>query len=182
MTFDSSINKAQKDIQTTLPNGQRTEKFISGVSINGPVTHVDHRGRLFEIWSGNQHFWKDPVVYCYMFSIKKNCAKGWGLHLEKDDRYTLIKGECCTVLYDPRRNSSTFGMTQKIFLSEQGVRQLVIPKGVWHVNLNVSEEETFLINNPTQIYNHEAPDRYQLPLDTDEIPFKISDLFPAQIN
>jgi dTDP-4-dehydrorhamnose 3,5-epimerase len=69
-----------------------------------------------------------------------------------------------------------------VFLSEQGVRQLVIPKGVWHINLNVSEEETFLINNPTQVYNHEAPDRYLLPLDTDEIPFKISDLFPAQIN
>lgn len=180
MKLDKSFENSLKDYQTTLSDGSRVEKSISGVLINKQVTHVDHRGRLFEIWNGTQSFWKEPVVYCYMFSVKKNTTKGWGLHLEKDDRYTLIKGEICTVLYDPRIDSPTYSVIQKVILSEQGFRQLLIPKGVWHMNVNVSDQESFLINHPTKIYNHEAPDRYLLPLENNEIPFQVSNLFPTQ--
>ena len=180
MELDATFNNSQKDLQTTFRDGTRVEKFIDGVLINKQVTHVDHRGRLFEIWNGTQDFWKDPVVYCYMFSVKINTTKGWGLHEEKDDRYTLIKGEICTVLFDPRKQSSTFGQTQKVYLSEQGFRQLLIPKGVWHMNINISEGESFLINHPTKIYNHEAPDRRLLPINSDLIPFNVSEIFPTQ--
>jgi dTDP-4-dehydrorhamnose 3,5-epimerase len=180
MKYDKSVENAIKDVQTTIKDGTRTEKSISGIITNKPITHADHRGRLFEIWNGTQDFWKDPVVYCYMFSIKQGTTKGWGLHLEKNDRYTLIKGEIVTVLYDPRLDSPTYGMIQKVTLSEQGIRQLIIPTGVWHMNVNVSEGESFLINHPTEIYHHEAPDRYLMPLDSKDIPFDTTSLFPTQ--
>jgi len=180
MKFDKTVENAIKDVQTTIKDGTRVEKSIDGVITNKPITHPDHRGRLFEIWNGTNDFWKDPVVYCYMFSIKQNTTKGWGIHLEKKDRYTLIKGEIVTVLYDPRLDSSTYGMIQKVTLSEQGIRQLIIPTGVWHMNVNVSESESFLINHPTEIYHHEAPDRYLMPLDSKDIPFDTASLFPTQ--
>jgi dTDP-4-dehydrorhamnose 3,5-epimerase-like enzyme len=71
-------------------------------------------------------------------------------------------------------------MIQKVTLSEQGTRQLVIPTGVWHMNINVSESESFLINHPTEIYHHEAPDRYLMPIDSKDIPFDTASLFPTQ--
>jgi dTDP-4-dehydrorhamnose 3,5-epimerase len=179
--FDHSVTNALKDVATVTPSGERIESKIEGVLVGTPVTHADHRGRLFEVWNGTDEFWSEPVVYCYMFSIKKNFTKGWGLHLDKTDRYTLIKGEIATVLYDPRKSSSTFGKIQKVFLSEQGPRQLVIPAGVWHMNVNIAESESFLINHPTQIYHHESPDRYLSPLDNKDIPFDVRELFPTQL-
>ncbi|MSW10248.1 MAG: hypothetical protein F2690_05795 [Actinobacteria bacterium] len=180
MDFDQSVQRAIKDIQTTKLDGTRVEAEIHGVLVKRVTTHVDHRGRLFEVWNGTQDVWSEPVVYCYMFSIKANTTKGWGLHLEKSDRYTLICGEIVTVLYDPRIQSPTFGKIQKVTLSEQGFRQLVIPEGVWHMNVNIADRESFLINHPTQIYDHESPDRYLLPLDSSEIPFDVESLFPTQ--
>ena len=177
--FDETVVKAMKDVQTTIKDGTRTEKSIAGVLTNRPAIHVDHRGRLFEVWNGTKDFWKDPVVYCYMFSVAPKTSKGWGLHLEKNDRYTLISGEVMTILYDPRKDSLTYGMIQKITLTPQGIRQLVIPSGVWHINVNISKDESFLINHPTQVYQHEAPDRYLLDWNTKEIPFKVSSLFPT---
>jgi dTDP-4-dehydrorhamnose 3,5-epimerase len=179
--FDNSVTKALKDVATVTPSGERIEGKIEGVLVGTPVTHTDNRGRLFEVWNGTDKFWSEPVVYCYMFSIKKNLTKGWGLHLEKTDRYTLIKGEIATVLYDPRKSSSTFGKIQKVFLSEQGSRQLVIPAGVWHMNVNIAESESFLINHPTQVYHHESPDRYLSSLDSKDIPFDVREFFSTQL-
>lgn len=180
MNYDQTLERALKDVQTTTTDGTRTDKTIDGVLTKKPITHVDHRGRLFEVWNGSQDFWTEPAIYCYLFSIRRNFTKGWGLHLEKKDRYTLISGEIITVLYDPRLESPTYGKIQKVTLSEQGIRQLVIPIGVWHMNINISESESFLINHPTQIYNHESPDRFLLPLDSKEIPFDVKSLFPTQ--
>ena len=179
--LDDSFIAAQKDTQTVNPDGDLLEKNIHGVKIFNPVTHVDNRGRLFEILPGKNDFWSDPVVYCYAFTIKVNTGKGWGLHQKKIDRYTLITGEILTVLFDARLNSPTHGLIQKVFMSGQRFRQLLIPAGVWHMNLNIGPEEAFLINHPTQIYNHQAPDRLLLDWNTKEIPIDLQQFFPTQI-
>ena len=106
--------------------------------------------------------------------------KGWGLHRHKDDRYTLIKGTVVTMLYDARIASPTHGLVQQVVMSEQGIQQLLIPAGVWHLTVNLGESEAFLINHPTQAYVHDAPDRVLLPWNTAEIPIDIGRLFPIQ--
>ena len=59
-------------------------------------------------------------------------------------------------------------------------RQILIPRGVWHITLNLSTTETFLINHPTRVYRHEAPDRLLLPWDSPAIPVDLAALFPTQ--
>ena len=179
--LDNSFVAAQKDAQTVNPAGDPVSKNIFGVKVFKPVNHVDHRGRLFEIFPGKNDFWTDPVVYCYAFTIKVNTGKGWGLHLEKIDRYTLITGECLTVLFDARIDSPTHGLIQKVFLSGEGIRQLTIPRGVWHMNLNIGTEEAFLINHPTAVYNHQNPDRLLLDWNSKEIPIDLQQFFPIQM-
>lgn len=178
--LDDSFIAAQKDAQTVTPAGDLVTRNIHGVKVFKPANHVDHRGRLFEIFPGKNDFWSEPVVYCYAFTIKVNTGKGWGLHLNKIDRYTLITGESLTVLFDARLESPTHGLIQKVFMSGQGIRQLLIPSGVWHMNLNIGTEETFLINHPTQIYNHQNPDRLLLDWNTIEIPIDLQQFFPIQ--
>ncbi|MFN8170821.1 MAG: dTDP-4-dehydrorhamnose 3,5-epimerase family protein [Candidatus Nanopelagicales bacterium] len=179
--LDNSYAAATADTATVTKDGRRLESRIDGVRTAASVVHSDHRGRVYEIYAGADDFWSEPIVYCYAFTVRANQVKGWGLHLEKHDRYTLISGELTTVLYDARLESPTHGAVQRVTLSEQGVRRLHIPRGVWHMNINVSERETHLINHPTEVYHHERPDRLLLPWNTSEIPFDVATMFPVQL-
>ncbi|HMO11231.1 MAG TPA: dTDP-4-dehydrorhamnose 3,5-epimerase family protein [Actinotalea sp.] len=178
--LDSTGDAARRDAQTVTKEGVQLGSRIDGVVTGSPVNHVDHRGRVFEVYAGPSDFWQAPVVYCYAFTVRAGQVKGWGLHLEKEDRYTLIHGEVLTVLYDARVDSPTYGVVQKVTLSEQGIRMLRIPTGVWHMNVNLAETETFLINHPTVAYHHSAPDRLLLPWDAPEIPVDLASFFPIQ--
>lgn len=181
-SFDDSVAAAIRDEQTVTRSGQRVETRIHGVRTQTPVVHNDHRGRVFEVFTGPGDYWDEPVVYCYAFSVRVNQVKGWGLHLEKTDRYTLICGENMTVLYDARLDSPTHGVVQRVYLSEQGVRQLTIPTGVWHMNVNIAQTESILINHPTEVYDHERPDRVLLPWDSAEIPVDLAGMLPVQMH
>lgn len=178
--LDISVTNAEKDHATVTKEGVTLQDHINGVIVSSPVNHVDHRGRVFEIYSGPSGQWVDPVVYCYAFTLHPNQIKGWGLHLHKDDRYTLISGEVLILLYDARVDSPTHGLVQKVVLTSQGARQIMIPRGVWHLNIAIGNTEVYLINHPTAIYNHDAPDRYLLPVNTDEIPVDASIYYPRQ--
>jgi hypothetical protein len=50
---------------------------------------------------------------------------------------------------------------------------VVIPRGVWHATRNVGVEEALIADFPTEPYAHEVPDKFSLPLDTDELPLRL---------
>lgn len=179
LNLDDTVLTARRDSATVAPSGTSLAKVIEGVSTATPANHVDHRGRVFEVYSGPSEHWVEPLVYSYVFSIRVGQTKGWGLHEHKNDRYTLITGEVLTILFDARADSPTHGLVQRIHLSGEGTRQLVIPRGVWHMSINLGEAEAFLVNHPTQTYTHGAPDRLLLPWDTAEIPVDVSEYFPT---
>jgi len=173
---------ASSDSPTVTPQGQPLADQIDGVLTRKLTTHVDHRGRLFEVFNGRDaEFWAAPIVHSYVFTIRTNTLKGWGVHERKADRYCLVHGETMTVLYDARTQSSTFGLVQEVPLSNQGVQSLLIPPGVWHLSVNLAPHETILINFPTEPYHYESPDRLTLPWDTDQIPVDCRKYFPRQM-
>ena len=167
-----------RDQQTVTPDGESTRPVIDGVLMRAPITHLDHRGALFEIYDGDPATWPDPVVYAYQTSVLPGQIKGWARHEVKKDRYTITAGELLVLLHDPRPDSPTCGVSQSIVLSPRGVRQLVIPVEVWHMIINLRAEEAQLINLPTEPYHHANPDRILLPWDTDEIPVDVRSYLP----
>lgn len=102
-------------------------------------------------------------------------------NVKKDDRYTLIAGEDLVVLFDARVDSATHGLVQTVVLSPSGVRQVLIPRGVWHFNIALGNEEAQLVNHPTAPYRHSAPDRLMLSWDSPVIPVDIQKYFPNQL-
>jgi len=94
---------------TVDETGAPVLSVIDGVLTRRLVNHPDHRGRLFEIvnLAKDSEFWAQPIVHCYQFSVREAQIKGWGVHAEKDDRYTLIDGEMVTGLFDARLDSPT---------------------------------------------------------------------------
>lgn len=117
----------------------------------------------------------DPIVFVYSFTIRPGRIKGWGMHKEHEDRYFVLCGEMEVVLYDPRPDSPTKGLVAKVILSEYDRRIMNVPIGVWHANRNLGQNTLVVVNFPTIPYDHANPDKYRLPLDTDEIPYKFGD-------
>ena len=144
-----------------------------GVVLRDLVTHVDDRGTICELYDSRWGANADPLVFTYMFSIRPGKAKGWGIHREHEDRYAFLSGELEIVLYDERADSNTHGLESRIVLSGYRRQLLVIPRNVWHAERNLGASDVVVVNFPTIPYDHADPDKFRLPLDTDEIPVKL---------
>jgi dTDP-4-dehydrorhamnose 3,5-epimerase len=182
MELDESAKHAAQDQQTVTPAGETVTSSIDGVVVLAPAVHVDNRGRLFEFFSGVGHFWTDPVVFGHISSVRPNCVKGWSLHFHKNDRYTLVSGEVLVALWDARLDSPTHGLVQRVYLAPDSVRQVLIPAGVWHAAINLGIDEAFIINMPTQPYDHALPDKVRLSTRSPLAPVDLADFFPSQFD
>lgn len=172
-----------RDVATVTAAGASTVPVIDGVVTHRPVVHLDHRGSLFEIYPGpdqDSPMWSAPIVYAYQSSVFPGQVKGWSRHEVKADRYCLAHGELMVLLHDGRPGSGTRGLTQRVVLSARGDRQLLIPPGVWHLISALGSAEAHVVNLPTEPYHHKAPDRFQLPWDTDELPVDVRRYLPPR--
>lgn len=46
-----------------------------------------------------------------------------------------------------------------------------IPAGVYHGWMCISDDESIVVNAPTEVYDNKNPDEYRLPYDSPEIPY-----------
>ena len=166
------MSKPIQDKQTVTPDGESNLQLPFGVSFHDVPTQVDDRGEVCELFDPRWGWNNAPLVFAYSFTIRPGIIKGWGIHKKHDDRYFIFFGDMEAVLYDVRPDSPTKGLVSKIVLSERRRRLMNIPAGVWHADRNIGTKDVVVINFPTIQYDHADPDKYRLPLDTDEIPHK----------
>lgn len=164
-----------KDRQTVTPEGARVGPSIDGVRVRPAVTHPDDRGEVCEIFDPRWGIDPSAMVYAYQATIRPGKVKGWIVHRFQEDRVFASWGYMRWVLYDARPESPTRGQVQEIYLSERNRALMVIPRGVFHAVQNVGTFDAAFVNLPTRPYNHADPDKFRLPLDTDQIPYR----FPA---
>lgn len=128
-----------------------------------------------EMFDLRWNFHPDPLVFAYTFSIRPGVVKGWNLHREHEDRYVILVGDMELVLFDPRPGSPTCGQVSRLLLTAQAPSLVTVPRNVWHADHNVGCTDVVVVNFPTTPYDHEQPDKYRLPIDTDLIPFSFGD-------
>jgi dTDP-4-dehydrorhamnose 3,5-epimerase len=163
-------------VQTVTPEGEPLAPLPEGVTFHEVTTHVDDRGTVCELYDERWDWHPDPLVFAYTFTIRPGKVKGWGMHKRHEDRYLLLHGEMEVVFYDERDDSSTSGLVASVVLSHHDRRLMNIPVGVWHATKNLGDTDLLCLNFPTIPYEHTDPDKYRLPLDTDQIPYTWSDL------
>ena len=161
-----------RDKQTVASSGESLQTLPLGVTFHEVKTHVDDRGTVFELFDPRWKWHPEPLVFVYTFTIRPGLIKGWGVHKDHEDRYFIQFGELEVVLYDDRLDSPTKGLVSKVYLSEYNRRLMNIPAGIWHADNNIGSKDAVIINFPTIQYDHTNPDKYRLPLDTDQIPYK----------
>ena len=169
---DRLLSQAIRDQKMSDSKGNLTRRLTHEVSIRDLPSIVDERGSVCELIDPRWNWHPEPIVFSYLFTLRPGFVKGWGLHKNHDDRYVIVKGEMELVLFDARPNSPTCGEICKIFLSEQRRCIVNIPKFVWHADHNVGSSDCIVVNYPTVQYDHDNPDKYRLPIDTDLIPYK----------
>jgi len=174
--LDETLEHAITDRQTVTNDGTSVQQLVDGVTFHDVITHVDDRGSVVEMFDLRWDWHPDPLVFVYAFTIRPGVVKGWGLHKKHEDRYFILQGEMEAVLYDVRPESPTYKLVSKVVLSEHKRRLMNIPAFVWHSDHNIGSKDVVVVNFPTIMYDHETPDRYRLPLDTDLIPYSFGDV------
>jgi dTDP-4-dehydrorhamnose 3,5-epimerase len=145
----------------------------SGVRLRSLAAHTGLHGSALDLYDPSWGVHDQPLVYAHVFTVRPGTAKGWGRHERHDDRYALLVGSIEIALCDTRPESPTCGLGVVLPIDDTDRRLVVIPRGVWHATRNTGAEEALIADFPTEPYAHEAPDKFSLPLDTDELPLRL---------
>jgi dTDP-4-dehydrorhamnose 3,5-epimerase len=146
--------------------------LIDGVVVRLATTLPDERGELCEIFNPAWTVSDAPLVHVYQAIVRPGKVKGWVVHYEQDDRLFISLGTVKIVLFDGREGSPTYRQIDEIVLGERNRGLVIVPRGVFHAIQNVGQSDALFLNLPTKPYNHASPDKYRLPLDTDQIPYR----------
>ncbi len=143
---------------------------IDGVVVKPLRVIPDDRGRLMEILRND-----DPLFagfgQAYMTSTYPGVVKAWHMHKAQTDHMTAVSGMFRLALFDARDESPTRGTLQEIYMGEHNPVLVVIPPGVYHGWMCISEREGMVVNLPDRLYNYTDPDEFRLPHDTPHIPY-----------
>jgi dTDP-4-dehydrorhamnose 3,5-epimerase len=143
---------------------------IDGAWVKSLAVIPDERGRLMEILRADD----DGFVrfgQVYISTTYPGVVKAWHLHKVQDDNFACVKGMVKLVLYDARDDSPTKGTLTEYFIGDHNPKLIRVPAGVYHGWKCVSEEESIVVNIPTEPYNRESPDEYRAAWNTPDIPY-----------
>lgn len=144
--------------------------MIEGVAVKNLRVIPDERGHVMEMLRSDDDVF-ERFGQVYMTTIYPGVIKGWHMHLKQDDNVVCVKGMIKLVLFDDREGSETSRELMELFLGENRPVLVHIPRGVYHGWKCISDDEAFVINIPTELYDYESPDEHRLPYDSDRIPY-----------
>jgi len=144
--------------------------MIDGVKIKKLKVIPDDRGRLMEILRCDDEVFKQ-FGQVYMTTVYKDIVKAWHYHKIQTDNFTCVKGKIRLGLFDAREHSPTYKQAQEIIMSLEEPCLVSIPNDIYHGFKGLSDEESIVINVPTEAYNRAQPDEYRLDAFDNDIPF-----------
>lgn len=137
------------------------ETGIEGLIILEPRVFEDSRGYFFE--SFNLDIWKKLGINQEF--VQDNQSKSLygvirGLHYQlgpysQTKVVRVLQGEVLDVAVDLRKESSTFGKSFSLILSEDNKKQLLVPKGFAHGFAVLSEDAVFYYK-VDELYNPQS--------------------------
>ncbi len=106
----------------------------------------------------------------YFSQVFHKEIKGWKKHREMILNLVVPVGRIRFVLFDDRKESSTFRQLQEIELSPANYQRLTVPPDIWMAFQGIGEKENLLLNIASITHNPDEADN--LPLVNDVIPYK----------
>jgi dTDP-4-dehydrorhamnose 3,5-epimerase len=164
----AGFSAAEPVLALTTAEGKPRQRLIDGVRFRStpPVSH--RSGHLTEAFRFDWGLTEAPVVQVNLTITFPGKVRGWGIHRKTIDRLFAASGSLCIVCFDGRRESPTHGCINEFMVGERNQGLIVIPTGIYHGWKNIGLDEAAIISMPSQLYNHEGPDRWEVPWDSDE--------------
>lgn len=144
--------------------------MMDGVKIKQLRVIPDERGHLMEMLRSDDDLY-EKFGQAYLTTTYPGVVKAWHMHKKQDDNVVCVKGMIKLALFDDREGSSSRGEVMEIFLGEHRPALVQIPREVYHGWKCVSENEAYIVNMPTALYDYEDPDEQRLPFDSEEVPY-----------
>lgn len=172
MTGTWEVKGSERDTQSITRDWQIIgQDLIDGVTVTEVSNVMTGYGRLTELYRAE---WDDgPVGQVFQSVLKPGAISAWHAHGETLDRLFITMGQMLVALYDGRPGSPTLGRVNVFRFGEHRPALVNVPPRVWHGVKNIGTEPGALVNVVDRAYTYEHPDHYQVPADSDEIPFDI---------
>jgi len=168
----------------TTRSGELRLDPIDGVRyrLTRPVSH--RQGHLTEVFRADWGLTEAPIVQVNLTITFTGEVRAWGIHRFTVDRLFAATGSLCIVCYDGRRESPTFRCVNEFLLGERNQGLVVIPPGVYHGWKNIGNDEATIVSMPSRLYDHDGPDRWELPWDSEAarttIPYQWPSISPGR--
>lgn len=121
---------------------------IDGLAVITPNVHRDERGYFVETWNSRE-MKEAGLDVDFVQDNQSMSEKGVlrGLHFQKQypqcKLVRAVRGEVFDVAVDLRKNSPTYGKWYGVILSDQNMKQFLIPEGFAHGFLVLSDVAEF---------------------------------------
>jgi len=103
--------------------------MIAGVETFPLARIQDERGCVMRMLrADDRHFTTFGEIYFSV--IYPGVIKGWHLHSRMTINYAVVDGDIKLVVHDQRRDSTTFGQTQEIYVGQVNYQLVRVPPGV----------------------------------------------------
>ena len=144
--------------------------LIDGVQARRAKVIPDERGRLGEIFRADDP-WFEKFGQVYFTTTYSGTVKAWHHHKKQTDHFYVVKGRVKIALYDQRDDSPTKDIINELCLGEHCPGLVRIPPGVLHGWICISDEEAYVVNVPSEMYNYEEPDELRVHPHDNDIPY-----------
>lgn len=142
--------------------------MINGVSIVPLKQIPDERGKIMHMLkSEDEQF--NGFGEIYFSCVYPGAIKGWHIHDKMTLNYAVPHGRIKFVLYDDRKDSSTCGELQEIFMGPDNYCRVTVPPGVWNGFKGIGNEMA-IVGNCTDI-PHDPDEIHRLDPFDPAIPY-----------
>ena len=163
-TLELAIPECEKGIGALIGSPDSTE-LIDGVRIQPLTVYPDDRGYFLEVQRMGRGLAAGFPAATSQVSAALNYAgaiKAFHFHLHQTDCWTPAMGLLQVALVDLRRDATTFGRRNTIYVGPLRPWQILIPPGVGHGYKVIGGEQAMLIYMTDRFYN---------PQDEGRIPY-----------
>lgn len=136
---------------------------------------VNERGNLLEVQRSDDDEYTG-FGQTYVTVTYPGVVRAWYRHLRQADQLIVVHGEAQLVLYDDRPESPTVGTTAEVLFGEASPALVVIPPRLWHGFRPLGNQSLTMLHLNDTAFDHDQPDEERVPIDSDRIPFRWSDL------
>lgn len=134
-------------------NPKNLEPLIDGVIYQPLMVYEDHRGWLAEIFRQDEVLPEHMPVMAYISVTQPGVGRGPHAHQHQTDLFCFPgPGKFRVVLWDQRPDSPSFGRRQEFILGESCPGILIVPPGVVHGYLNISDRPGVVFNGANRLY------------------------------